>query len=67
MPRTVFILMHLHITTGHDAKLIGVYRSRVDAEQAIDRLRSKPGFREWPDGFSISEYEVGKDQWNQDA
>jgi hypothetical protein len=60
----VFVLQHEHDICGReDAKLIGVYATNDDAENAIERLRTQPGFRNWPDGFSIGEYELGVDHW----
>ncbi|HEY4171328.1 MAG TPA: hypothetical protein VGM96_31340 [Reyranella sp.] len=34
-------------------KLIGVYSSEKKAEDAIERLRDKPGFRDCPNGWLI--------------
>jgi len=61
---SVFILWHVHrIVDEDDAKLIGVYLSKKDAEAAIGRLAVRPGFRETPDGFHVDEYEIGVDNW----
>jgi hypothetical protein len=46
-----------------DDKLIGVYETREDAEGAIRRLSGCPDFRQFPDGFLITEYEIGEDHW----
>lgn len=43
--------------------MIGVYVTLADAQAAVERLRHQPGFRDWPDGFSIDEYELGFDHW----
>jgi hypothetical protein len=43
--------------------LIGVYRTKQDATDAIERLRDKPGFRDFPQGFESCEYELNKDHW----
>jgi hypothetical protein len=61
----VYVLQHVHLLAGgeEDIKLIGVYSSRENAQSAIARLRQLPGFLETPDGFSIDEYQVDKDQW----
>ena len=48
---------------GDDAKLIGVYSARDNAEAATARLSDKPGFRDHPAGFQIDEYPVDKDHW----
>ena len=51
---------------GDDTELlIGVYRTEADALAAKDRLKSQPGFREHPDGFSTSEYQIGQDHWTE--
>jgi hypothetical protein len=62
--KSVFILWHTHEISGEsDEKLIGVYKSRKDAEAAIHRLSNKPGFKDTPDGFEMTEYILGKDHW----
>ena len=62
---TVFVLQHEYEWCGRDeVKLIGVYATHDDAQAAIDRLRHQAGFKDWPDGFLIDEYELGVDQWN---
>ena len=53
--KQVFIVQHDHtLPTGvDDSKLIGVYSSEANAQRAVERLRSAPGFRDTPEGFSI--------------
>jgi hypothetical protein len=46
--------------------LIGVYRTEADATDAIERLRQQPGFAEYPEGFLVVAYEVGKDHWTKE-
>lgn len=46
-----------------DFHRIGVYSTRERAEIAIQYLRSKPGFRHWPDGFRIYESWLGCTGW----
>jgi homoserine kinase type II len=48
-----------------DEKLVGIYSSRAQAEAAIERLRDKPGFRDFPDGFHIYEDELDRDGWTE--
>jgi hypothetical protein len=36
--------------------LIGVYSSKGKAEQAIERLSCQPGFKDFPDYFTVDEY-----------
>lgn len=59
--QTVFVLQHESV--AEDVKLIGVYATHADAFAAMQRVRSLPGFRDEPDGFSIDDYEVGLDHW----
>jgi hypothetical protein len=63
----VFLLWHVHeLTDGEeDAKLIGVYASAEDAERAKQRVANQPGFRDLPEGFQVSRYEVGQDHWTE--
>ena len=42
-------------------KIVGVYSSEEKAQQAIERLRDKPGFRDCPRGWLICDIEVDKD------
>lgn len=63
----VFLLWHSRqIGEGDtDDKLIGVYSSTADAEAAIVRKATFPGFRDHPDGFTISQYELDQDAWSE--
>jgi homoserine kinase type II len=45
--------------------LIGVYRTEADALAAKERLKEQPGFREYPEGFKLYQYEVGRDGWTE--
>ena len=65
--QTVHVVQHAHqLADGsEDVKLIGVYRSRREAEGAVDRLRMQPGFCDHPEGFQIDEYLLGKDHWTE--
>lgn len=42
---------------------IGIYATRADAEVAIDTLKDKPGFRDYPEGFEAHEVELGHTGW----
>jgi hypothetical protein len=61
----VFLVSHtLELSDGEEElKIIGIYASRADANLAVERMSSQPGFSDHLDGFSISEYELGKDHW----
>jgi hypothetical protein len=51
---------------GEDTELfIGVYRTKQGAESAIDRLKSQPGFRDYPEGFHVYESILDKDGWTE--
>ena len=64
---TVYLLWYVREwDEGEDTELlIGVYRSKADATEAIERLKGKPGFVAHPEGFEIHDYEVGKDHWTE--
>ena len=63
---SVFIVSHEYERDGADRSfLIGVYRTRAEAEDAVERARSRPGFRDWPDGFAVDEYALGEDHWTE--
>lgn len=60
----VYLLMHLRADAeDEDLKTIGIYSSQEAAESAIQALRSRTGFVDYPDGFSIGRYEVNKTFW----
>ena len=64
---TVYLLWYVREwDEGEDTELlIGVYRSKGDATEAIRRLKGQPGFVAYPEGFEIHAYEVGKDHWEE--
>lgn len=66
-PSPVFILQHAHIAVGNEkeVKLIGIYSTHERAQEAESRLRSKRGFCDAPEGFSIQPYPVDHDGWTE--
>jgi len=75
---SVFVVQHLHVHAGGEecVKMIGVYANRSDAEQAVGRLSTQPGFRDYRRvidplrdddecGFYIDEYKIGEDHWTE--
>ena len=64
---TVFVLHHTHqkLPGEEDVKLIGVYSSHHKAEEAIQRLSDRPGFRDAKEGFTITDYQLDKDEWRE--
>ncbi len=63
----VFLVQHEHELPGYrdEVKLIGVYATQEDADEAVERLKQHVGFRDHPDGFSVDKYEIGKDHWTE--
>ncbi len=63
---TVFVVQHARLSSGNeDVKFLGVYSSRESADGAVRRFEKLPGFADSPDGFSIDEYFVDRDYWEQ--
>lgn len=64
---SVFLLCHVREDPDgyDDEKIIGAYSTRERAQASLERHRSLPGFRDYPDGFEISEYELDTDDWNE--
>jgi len=70
MPRrgtTVFILWHSRPVDGDDTedKLLGVYSSRERAVERAERAKHTAGFRDYPEDFVISEYQLDTDHWTE--
>lgn len=63
----VFVVQHCYQTSDGDeeTKMIGVYSSPETAEQAIQRLKLQPGFRDTPDCFFTDQYLVDEDNWKE--
>ena len=64
---TVFLLYHLREDPDgyDDVKLIGVYSTRELAQASLERHKVLPGFRDYPGGFEVSDYELDTDDWNE--
>jgi hypothetical protein len=63
----VYVLQHFHEDGEYEEhpKLIGVYTSEEEAQAAIARLITQPGFRDHPKGFSIGETDLNRDGWEE--
>ena len=73
--KSVFILHYVDVLPNGEQSvmLIGAYRTSAAARSAVERLKSQPGFCDQPrlidpdsdevEGFSLSEYELDKDHW----
>ena len=65
---TVYILWHTREVAPDedDDRWFGIYSTEDKAKQAIVRLRGKPAFKDYPDGFEIVRYEVDKgEHWTE--
>ncbi|WP_140919022.1 hypothetical protein [Limnobaculum xujianqingii] len=62
---TVFLLYHIvdEDTDDEDVKLIGIYSSYELAQMAQMRVCNKPGFIDFPEGFSIYDAVLDRDGW----
>lgn len=65
----VFLLWHIHdleddLGTHEEEKLIGVFSSEGKAEEAIELLKGKEGFRDFPvTCFEIHKMRVDRTSW----
>lgn len=61
----VYFLYHIRYedTDDEDIKLIGIYSSHKKAELAVERLKNKPGFIDFPDNFQIFDSVLNRDDW----
>jgi hypothetical protein len=63
----VFLVWHVRVISEEDdtedIKLIGVYTTEKLAEEAVDRKKNLEGFRDYPEGFEISETLLNVDIW----
>ena len=65
MAQTVYLLFH--IRPSGQLLLLGAYPYEEDAKEAIQRLKDKPGFVDYPEGFEYHDYELGVEveQWKE--
>ena len=65
--KTVFVLQHEYERDEgvDEVKFIGVYSTKSNAEEAVKRLVTQPGFSDHPDDFCIDEYELNLDHWTE--
>lgn len=63
----VYSLWHTHVderlSGGEDIKLIGIYTSYENANAALLRAEKLEGFRDFSEGFEISQNVLDKDEW----
>jgi hypothetical protein len=67
MASTVYLLWFVAKDDQEDDNglLIGVYQTESNAQSAIERLRNKPGFADYPEGFQIHSRELDQDSWSE--
>ena len=67
--KSVFILQHERQKDldNEDVKIIGIYSTKENAEKTIEKYKRKnlPGFKDYPDSFNITKYEIDKDHWTE--
>ena len=60
----VYLLWHEHEVEGCDhTKLLGVFSEERLAQDAMERMKDQPGFRDEPNGLTIAECIVNRDWW----
>ena len=60
----VFLVFHVcSEDDDQDFKLCGVFSTREAADSAVQRLVIRPGFRDFPSGFTVDKYHVDRDYW----
>jgi hypothetical protein len=61
----VFLVQHtvVHDDGTEDTKTIGVYSTKVLAQEAVRRIKKAPGFRNHRSGFSVGPYGLNQDYW----
>ena len=65
MKESIFILWHV-VELPDDAsevKMLGAYSSAQKAADAKANALALPGFRDYPDGFTIDEYRIDEVKW----
>lgn len=60
----VYVLEHSAEGLSERIKILGVYSSEEEAKNAIESLKDKSGFKDYPDDFVIDEYELNKICWS---
>lgn len=76
MTDVVYVVWHTHLVEDaardsnedvgnlcDDSKVLGIFTSRHAAELRIVRAQKAAGFSDAPSGFTIDEYRLDKDYW----
>ena len=60
----VYLLLHSYVRGGgRFTKRIGIYSTREGAEQAVQKLRTQPGFKDYPAGFAVHQVKMDQVAW----
>ena len=64
---TIYMLWHVRETvSGHeDEKFIGAYSTEDKAKEAIERLKTQVGFKEYPNDFQIHPCILDETGWEE--
>jgi hypothetical protein len=61
--RRIYWAYHCYDDDERNLKTIGFFSEEIRAKSAIDALKSKPGFRDHPNGFSVDSCKVDAAEW----
>ena len=61
--QSVYLVQHHNENKGLSAKVIGIFTTEKQAKMAIEQLKTKVGFRDYPDDFVINKYPLGHINW----
>ena len=45
--------------------IVGIYGTEAEAQSALRLRADKPGFRDFPDGFHIDSWVLGRSSWDE--
>jgi len=62
----VFVLHHTYGDAESETyKLLGIFSTEDLAKLSIQEYLRLPGFIDYPDGFTISKYEINEPHWKE--
>ncbi|MGP5831001.1 DUF7336 domain-containing protein [Pseudomonas aeruginosa] len=62
--KSVFILHHTYGDSESESyKLLGVFSTRSKASSEISKYLELPGFKDFPDCFTVTEYALDESHW----
>lgn len=62
----IYLLQHTYRDKNHeDTKYIGLFSDKEKVNEVIEKLKEKPGFEKFPDGFLVSEMILDKIYWEK--